>query len=93
MKNKVPNIFGKQYLELFEIGDCVSYSTLNGEKIIGIITKIYVRTIENDVNRQCAFADVRNMYGDFVPIILGAIKLESKVICDEKGKNTNNSNE
>ena len=78
MRNKEPNVFGKEYLEIFNVGDCVSYSTLEGAQIFGIISKIYIDDIENDKNRKCAFAEVINMHGDSVPIILMSIKLESK---------------
>ena len=77
--NKKTNIFGKECIKIFNIGDCVSYTTLNGEKIFGIISKIYIENIEDNKDRKYAFAEIKNMYNEKVSILLSLISLESKV--------------
>ena len=79
MIKKRLNIFGEESLKIFENGDLISYTTLEGNKVFGIIIKIFLENIENDKNRKCAFAEIKNMYGDTVQVILLSIKLESKV--------------
>lgn len=79
MTLKGGNTFGAHCLEIFDVGDCVSFNPIRSEKIYGIITEIYTKSIENDKDRFCAFANVRTMHGRTIEIILSALKLESKV--------------
>lgn len=82
-----PNICGEHQLKIFKPGDCVSYKSLKGERIFGILCDIHIDDIENDKNRKCAFGEIKNMHGEIVSIILLSLNLESKAKSHEDRSN------
>lgn len=77
------NIFGKEFLKIFNIGDCVSYyETLNSKKNYAIITDICLESIENDKERLAACAMLHTMKGEKFKLLLQLLTLE----CSSKFK-------
>ena len=75
-ENKKP--YGKQYLEVFNVGDLVSWIDLGKPKEYGFIQRIYVQDCgPSAVGREFMFARIKKTNGSTENYMLSALTLES----------------
>ena len=75
-ENKRP--YGEKYLEIFNIGDLVSWIDLGKPKEYGFIQRIYVQDCgPSAVGREFMFARIKKTNGSTENYMLSALTLES----------------
>jgi len=67
--------FGSRYLDIFKVGDLVSWTHLGNPKEYGYIIKIYNENM--NANRQFVFARIRKTDGSTENFMLSEIQKES----------------
>ena len=67
--------FGSRYLDIFKVGDLVSWAHLGNDKEYGYIIKIYNENMS--ANRQFVFARIRKTDGSTENFMLSEIQKES----------------
>jgi len=75
-ENKRP--YGEKYLEVFDVGDLVSWTDLGKPKEYGFIQRIYVQDCgPSAVGREFMFARIKKTNGSTENYMLSALTLES----------------
>jgi hypothetical protein len=72
------NIIGFDKIKLFSPGDLISFRTLKGEKILGILLKIYTKNIDNNPKRKCVFCTIHTSNNQIFNLVINCIHLEHK---------------
>lgn len=71
-------ILGERYFENYKVGSMVSWRPINKEKQYGIISRTFIKQIDND-DRFVAFAKVLSATGGSLDLMLIHLQLESEV--------------